>query len=61
MRNNQTKLLVEDNEDEVTTPGSAYQPTKLLSIEEDEGFDSDSESERYYRELSRALDEALNL
>jgi len=61
MSNNQTKLLVDDTDDEVTAPGGSCLPTKLLTFENAQVLGSAAENERYYRQLSDALDAALNL
>jgi hypothetical protein len=61
MPSSQAKLLADDPDDEVTQPGGACPPTKLISFEEAQVLGPTPSNEDYYRHLTAALDDALNL
>jgi hypothetical protein len=58
---NQTNLVVDDSDDDVTAPGNSCLPTKLITFEELQMVNPTPSDEEYYRHLSDALDAALNL
>ena len=58
---NQAQRLVIDFDDEPTFPGTSCQPTQPIECADAQVLGQISSSEAYYRQLSDALDEALNL
>ena len=61
MSSNQAKMLIDDLDDDVTQPGNACLPTRLIAFEEAQLLGPSATDEEYYRHLAAALDDALNL